>query len=301
MADIINATGIERRPISKNHTISDLGCLASKDLISRLGWPLESIGAIIVVSQTPDFPLPATACLLQRSLGLGSDTIAFDINLGCSGYVHGVAVISSLIQTAGIERALLVCGDITSRLIDENDRGLRPLFGDAVAVTALETQQDTSRHLVIQLGTDGSGAPYLISRTGGTREPGAPQLLMDGVQVMSFSLKRVAPSVRSVLQSAGLSIEQITAVIFHQANEMMLRNLARKVGASEEQLVLAVKDFGNTSSASIPVALTTWLQGTKVNEQELRFLMSGFGVGWSWGTALWETSNPLYFNIIQAQ
>ena len=298
MMDIIQSTGIERRPIARTETIAQLGTLAARKVISKLNWDSDSIEAIVVVTQTPDYPLPSTAILIQHALGLKASTIALDINLGCSGYVYGLSVINGLMQTAGLKRVILVCGDITSRMIDIKDRGLRPLFGDAVAATALELTKGTS--ITMDLGSDGSGAPYLISRTGGVVEPGLPRLFMDGVQVMAFSLRRVTPSVEAVLKQAKCNIDEINAVIFHQANAMMLKNLARKIGANEDQLVLAIKDFGNTSSASIPLALASWLLHRKEHSQDLKLLLSGFGVGWSWATALWETTKPEVVEFVQS-
>lgn len=299
MADIIRTTGIERRPIAKTETVSELGTLAANRLLDRLGWDRQSVEALVVVTQTPDYPLPATACLMQQALGLSSATLALDINLGCSGYAYGLSVINGLIQTAGLQRALLVCGDITSKMIAYEDRSLHPLFGDAVAVTALET---AASQLTVDLGTDGSGATYLTSPTGGIKSPGKPRLFMDGIQVMAFSLKQVAPSVTRVLQRAGQTISDMDAVVFHQANAMMLSNLGRKIGASPEQLVLAVRDYGNTSSASIPLALCDWLQhpNSPRPTRDLKLLMSGFGVGWSWSTALWSTSRPEVVELLRS-
>jgi 3-oxoacyl-[acyl-carrier-protein] synthase III len=298
MSDIIRTTGIDRRPIAKTETISDLGQLAASHLLERLGWSASSIDAIVVVTQTPDHPLPATACLLQNGLGLEKSTLAFDVNLGCSGYVYGLSIVNGLMQTAGLRRVLLVCGDMTSRMIDPHDRSLRPLFGDAVAVTALETH---GSQLSIDLGTDGAGAPYLISQNGGLCNAGPARLFMDGVQVMAFSLKRVAPSVAATLNAAGLRISDVDAVVFHQANAMVLKNLGRKIGATPEQLVLAVQNYGNTSSASIPLALCDWLGRPDFEDHStnLRLLLSGFGVGWSWGTALWSTPRPEVADLIR--
>lgn len=293
---IINSTGIERRPVAKTGSVSEFAKVASTRLLRRLNWSPESIDALVVVTQTPDYPLPATACLLQHSLELNASTLALDINLGCSGYLYGLSVINGLMQTAGLKRALLVCGDLTSRIIAHSDRALRPLFGDAVAVTALEFIGGSK--LWTDLGTDGSGAPYLISQTGGTRLSGTPQLFMDGVQVMAFSLKQVAPSVRRVLCLAAIQIEDIDAIVFHQANAMMLRHLARKVGANEGQIVNALKNFGNTSSASIPVALCDWVYGRESSPGFLNLLLSGFGVGWSWATAVWQTPAPKVADFI---
>ncbi len=296
MAKIINATGIERRPVTTTHTVSDLGRIAAQAVMARLDWAPDTIGLIVVVTQTPDYPLPSTACVLQQKLGLSTATAALDINLGCSGYVYGLSMVTAMMRAAGIARALLVAGDITTRMISDSNRSLAPLFGDAVAATALELDEDTA--LAFDLGSDGTGAPYLISKTGGLAEPGAPELFMDGTQVMAFSLKQVAPSVARALAASGLGIEAMDHVVLHQANAMMIKTLGHKIKARDDQMVFAVKDYGNTSSTSIPLALCDQLTTTPVTGIR-RFLLCGFGVGWSWSTLVWTTPAPVVHDIIR--
>ena len=296
MAKIIAATGIERRPVTTTHTVSDLGKIAADEVMRRLVWAPESIGLIVVVTQTPDYPLPSTACVLQQKLGLATSTAALDINLGCSGYVYGLSVVTAMMRTAGIKRALLVAGDITTRMISDSNRSLAPLFGDAVAASALEL--DDAAMLAFDLGSDGTGAPYLISRTGGLVEPGTPELFMEGTQVMAFSLKQVAPSVTRALEASGLGIEAMDHVVLHQANAMMIKTLGHKIKARDDQMVLAVRDFGNTSSTSIPLALCDHLTRTRVTGVQ-RFLLCGFGVGWSWSTLVWTTRTPTVHDIVR--
>lgn len=296
MAKIIAATGIERRPVSTSHTVSQLGAAAAEALLAQLGWERETISLLIVVTQTPDYPLPSTACVLQHKLKLGTHVAALDINLGCSGYVYGLSVAAAMMRAGGISRALLITGDITTRMISDGNRSLAPLFGDAVAATALELSDDAT--ISFDLGSDGSGAPYLISKTGGLAEPGVPELFMDGTQVMAFSLKQVAPSIARALDAAGRTIEDMDHVVLHQANAMMLRTLGHKIKARDEQMVYAVRDFGNTSSTSIPLALCDHLTKTEaVGAQS--FLLCGFGVGWSWSTAVWRTPAPAIHDIIR--
>ncbi len=296
MAKIIAATGIERRPVSRHHTVSDLGCAAANHLLAKLGWDRASISLLIVVTQTPDYPLPSTACVLQHKLGLGTHTAALDIGLGCSGYVYGLSVTTAMMQAAGMARALLVTGDITTRMISDDNRPLAPLFGDAVAVTALELSEHGS--IAFDLGSDGSGAPYLISKTGGLAEPGKAELFMDGTQVMAFSLKQVAPSVDRALAAAGLAIGEVDHVILHQANAMMIKTLGHKIKARDDQMVYAVRDFGNTSSTSIPLAVCDHLTRHPATDDRT-FLLCGFGVGWSWSTAVWRTPAPAVHDIIR--
>ncbi|MFP1130139.1 ketoacyl-ACP synthase III [Asticcacaulis sp. W401b] len=298
---IIAATGIERRPVSEAHTVSQLGEVAARRLLDGLGWAADSVGLMIVVTQTPDYPLPSTACVLQNRLGVGPGALCLDIALGCSGYVYGLSVVSSLMQSAGIARALLVAGDMTTRMIDEDNRALKPLFGDAVSVTALEGAE---AQIAFDLGSDGSGAPYLISRTGGLVESGPPRLFMDGTQVMAFSLKQVAPSIARALDAAGETIEAMEHVVLHQANALMLKTLGHKIKARDDQMVYAVRDYGNTSSASIPLALCDrFLTGQKrlSNATPLRLLLCGFGVGWSWSSAVWTTPAPDLIDIVRVR
>ena len=242
MAKIIAATGIERRPVADRHTVSQLGVAAADVLLEKLNWARETIGLLIVVTQTPDYPLPSTACVMQNALGLAKEMAAFDLGLGCSGYVYGLSVANAMMQSGGIFRALLVSGDITTHMISDSNRSLAPLFGDGVAVTAMELSEGGS--IAFDLGSDGSGAPYLISRTGGLAEPGAAELFMDGTQVMAFSLKQVAPSIERALAAAGRAIGDIDHVILHQANAMMIRTLGHKIKARDDQMVYAVRDFG---------------------------------------------------------
>jgi 3-oxoacyl-[acyl-carrier-protein] synthase-3 len=297
MRKIIASTGITERPVATGQTVSDLATAAANSLLDGLGWERNSIDLLIVVTQTPDRPLPATACILQQRLTLAMTTAAFDLGLGCSGFVYGLSVVASMLACGAAKRALLVAGDISSLMIGSDDRALLPLFGDAVAVAALERGAETGNSISFDLGTDGAGAPYLISATGGTVSPGAPRLFMDGPQVMAFALKQVEPSIRRVLALGGHKIAEADHVVLHQANAMMLQRLGDKIGATPEQLVLALSRYGNTSSASIPLALAECLSGGTADR--VRLLLSGFGVGWSWASAWWDTARPGVCGILR--
>lgn len=282
------ATGIRRRHIAAaGQCMSDLALPAARVLMEGLDWHGDSVDLLICVTQTPDHPLPATACLLQQRLGLGKQCAAFDVGLGCSGYVYGLWLAASLLAGMGRGRALLVAGDTTSRTMDPADRSVAPLFGDASTVTALEWDADAGC-LAVDTGTDGTGAPYLIQPGGGTRQPDGPLLFMDGTQVFAFTLREVPKAIAATLALAGTNIANIDHVVLHQANEMMLHRLGAKIGAREDQLVLALAERGNTSSATIPLAITDTLANHLLQESRT-LLLCGFGVGWSWGTAVWHT------------
>ncbi|WP_029010440.1 ketoacyl-ACP synthase III [Azospirillum halopraeferens] len=289
---IAAATGITARHVVPPHQCtSDLALAAARHLLDRLGWEAGSVDLLILVSQTHDHILPGTGFLLHRALGLGKGAAVFDMGLGCSGYVYGLWTASALLRAAGGRRALLLAGDTTSRLVEPGDRAVAPLFGDAAAATALEADA-AAPPMAFALGTDGAGAPYLMVPGGAMRRPDTPaHLTMDGTQVFAFTLREVPGNVRTVLDLAGWSVQDVDRVVLHQANAQMIRHLAAKIGATPAQTVLALAGYGNTSSASIPLALTQELAAPP-GGGSLRLLLSGFGVGWSWGSAT-VTAGPL--------
>ncbi|MFV3076224.1 3-oxoacyl-ACP synthase III family protein [Niveispirillum fermenti] len=284
---IAAATGIRQRHIiGPDQCMSDLAVPAAHALLADLGWLAGTIDLLITVTQTPDHPLPATACLLQQRLGLGRHCAAFDVGLGCSGYVYGLWLAASLLSGMGRGRCLLVAGDTTSRTLDRDDRSVAPLFGDAASVTALEFDPGAGM-LTIDAGTDGTGAPYLIQPGGGARRPDGGKLFMDGTQVFAFTLREVPKAIAATLAAADCDIRMMDHVVLHQANEMMVRRLGQKIGADTGQMVMALADRGNTSSASIPLAICDTL-GPSLRSDRRHLLLSGFGVGWSWATAVWQ-------------
>lgn len=294
---IIRATGIETRPVSDGLLISDMAVAAAQDLMEGLGWDKDSIDLLVVVTQTPDYPLPATSYVVHGRLGLPMTTATLDLRLGCSGFVYGLSVISSMMAAGGLKRALLIGGDVINTMIAEDDRALRLLFGDAVAATALEATDD-DHQIGFDLGADGTGAPHLMSEIGGVAKPGDPQLYMDGARVLSFSLRQVAPSVARALEVVGQAAEGMDHVILHQANAMMIQSLAKKIGLRDDQVVEAVKDYGNTGPASIPLAMCDLFRG-RTSPYPVNLLLSGFGVGWSWASAVWRTPLPTYCDIVR--
>lgn len=285
---IADATGIEnRRLVAPGQCFSDLAYDAAAGLLADLQWSPDSVDILIVVTQTPDHVFPGVAPLLQHRLGLSRATAAFDVGLGCSGYVYGLWLAAHLLASGGGKRALLAVGDATSQLVDPMDRATAPLFGDAAAVTGLE-RDETAPPMAFSLGTDGAGAPYLTAAGGAGRLPDeTPRLFMDGTQVFAFTLREAPASMAAALAMAGAGVGDIDHVVLHQANKQMIERLARKIGATPEQTVLALADCGNVSSASIPLALTIALT-EQLKSSSRRLLLSGFGVGWSWGSAVIE-------------
>ncbi|MGL4475789.1 MAG: ketoacyl-ACP synthase III [Shewanella sp.] len=292
MARIVASTGIHaRRVAAPQQTALDLGIKACQSLMDELQWHVDDIALLVFVTQTPDFPLPGNAIQLQHKLGLSKATIAFDVNLGCSGFVHGLWQVSQLLSGLTKGKALLVVGDTTSHQYSETNRAVATLFGDAVSAIAIEKSDDCDG-MVFAFGSDGAGAPYLIQPHGGARSPGnEPELFMDGMQVFVFTLREVPASIHACLAAKDWQIKDVDYCVMHQANEMMLKRLGDKLGLQPQQLIISMGEVGNTSSASIPLALCLSLS-QQLTSGATKLLLSGFGVGWSWG-AVALTAPPM--------
>ena len=294
-------TGIQSRPVTDDKTCtSDLCYCAAKKLLGSLKISPDSIDALIFVSQTPDYILPPTGHILHERLGLATHAAVFDVNLGCSGYTYGLWLASSLLQ-GQINRVLLLVGDTCSKFTSDQDRSTFPLFGDAGAATIVEKDTNAgSAHFV--LGSDGAGAKNLMIKAGGFRDPRRgpaleriegddgnlrrdDELFMNGQEVFTFTLNRVSPLVSELLEYSNNQIENVDHFVFHQANEFMLKHLAKKAGIPDEKMPLNMENFGNTSSASIPLTICQKLKNNLTTEKP-KLAMFGFGVGLSWGAAM---------------
>ena len=297
VAEVTKMIGVQARYwVEGDQTASDLCHAAAARLIAALDWDPASIDAVIFVSQTFDQPLPATACVLHGRLGLSPHCQAFDVGLGCSGYVYGLWLASSLIST-GCRRILLLCGDTISRVVDLADRATALLFGDAGSASALERDPEAPAAAFV-LGTDGGGASNLMISGGGFRKPAADprrpaglaqdRLFMDGGDVFSFTLKAVPKLVQDALRQAGRTADEIDSFVLHQANAFMLRHLAKKIGAPD-RTPINIDRYGNTSSASIPLLLATDL-ADRLTSDGARLMLVGFGVGYSWGAAVLDVA-----------
>jgi len=296
MRRILQMTAIERRPVAAPEVCaSDLCADAAGRLLEALGWRPESVEALIFVSQTPDYILPATACSLQKRLGLSSGAACFDINLGCSGYVYGLSTAMSLVE-GGVTRALLLVGDTLSKIVCPQDRATALLFGDIGSATAIE--KGTGRYSFV-LGSDGHGGPFLKVPAGQSREMpteanaltvemeggnirSRQHLYMDGAAVMAFTLREVPPIFDRLLQISGLNRDELDAIVLHQANQFILDTLARRMKLPKEKIPSSLRDLGNTSCASLPATISSCLR-EKLSQESMRLAMIGFGVGWSWG------------------
>jgi 3-oxoacyl-[acyl-carrier-protein] synthase-3 len=291
VSDVVKMIGVQNRFWTDEHTSArDLCAHAGRRLLTQLDWPVTSVDALIFVSQTPDYRLPATACALQSDLGLTSACIAFDINLGCSGYPYALWLGMTMVQTGAARRVLLAVGDTISKIVDPTDRSTALLFGDAGTVTAIEAAQEQKAYFV--LGTDGRGACNLIVPKGGfkdysksgdirLKEKVPDCLYMDGGEIFNFTLKAVPALVSETIESSGIPLEEHDGFLFHQANLFMLKHLTKKSKLPLDKTPINIDQYGNTSCASIPLLMTTCLKDS-LQKKSMQLAMFGFGVGYSW-------------------
>lgn len=284
-------TGVlERRIVDKKQTTSDLCLIAADHLFSKISYARDDIDALIFVSQTPDYRLPASACELQDRLGLSKNIAAFDVNLGCSGYTYGLWLASSLIASRAVKKVLLLVGDTISKIADEEDRSTAMLFGDCGTATLIESCAGEEQ-MTFVLGTDGSGSRNLIVPKGGFKDVSGDDdrnknrpdaLFMEGSEIFNFTLKAVPKLVNSLRESALAEGVDFDYYLFHQANAFMIKHLSKKAKVSPEKVPINIDRFGNTSSATIPLLIVTECREAVLSQTGSLLGMFGFGVGYSW-------------------
>jgi len=310
-------TGVKSRHIAPDGMCtSDLCCAASEKLFEELDIETKTIDAVILVTQTPDYFLPATSCIIQSRLKLEKTCAAFDVNLGCSGYPYGLWMASSLISSGSARRVLLLVGDTCNKRLSKVDRSTALLFGDAGAATLLEAC-DASESISFVLGTDGSGYKNLIIPAGSFRNMGCEEtrklkvdedgnsrsdehLYMNGAEIFTFTLRVVAPMIKSLLSESGSSIEEIDSFVMHQANRFIVKHLTKKLKLPSHKVPISMECFGNTSSASIPLTMIDSLQD-QLKKSSLRLVLAGFGVGYSWAAAELAVKELIVPNIVMVK
>ncbi|ODS90635.1 MAG: 3-oxoacyl-ACP synthase [Comamonas sp. SCN 65-56] len=306
---LVRNIGIQTRRICPEwQTFSDLACVATEKLLEELQWQREEIDALIVVTQSPDYLTPATAIIVQDRLGLAHSTIAFDVNLGCSGYPFGLHLLGSMISAGGVKKALLLVGDKCANVKD-------PLFSDAGTATALEFDA-SAPPMYFDLNSDGSGQRAIMLPAGGHREPYSIRhaipsrdehgntvmpgdLILDGPAVLSFSTQRVPPAVQRLLEYTGLEKDAIDYFVFHQANRMINETIRKKLQLPPEKVPSTLHDLGNTSGASLPITMTARLHDTLAQGRH-KLLLSGFGIGLSWGSVVLDIEGARFPAMLEA-
>lgn len=289
--------GVDRRHIvAKNETARDIAVKAARKLFSNGIVQKESVDYVLFCTQSPDYKLPTSACIIQYELGLQRNIGALDFNLGCSGYVYGLSLAKGLILGGIANNVLLLTAETYSKYLHPKDKGNRTIFGDAATATIVSTE-GFAEICNFSLGTDGSGANNLMVKTGGAKYPelannlkfdenGNPissdYLYMNGTEIFTFTLENVPPLVTDTLKKNSLTKEDIDWYVFHQANKYMMDCLRKKIKIEKEKFYYALSEFGNTVSSTIPVALCKAMDDGIISGGQ-KVLIAGFGVGYSWG------------------
>ena len=298
---ISSLTGVaEYRRATNEVCTSDLCKEAAENLFKNLGISPDTVDAVVFSTMTPDYRVPSTACILQDRLGLPNSAVAYDINMGCSGYVVGLFNALSLINGAGLKRVLLLAGDTQTKLCYEKDKNVVFLLGDAGTATVIDADVP-SEASTIELLTDGSRFRSLYVPSGSFRNPSTEasrevrerpdgglraddHLYMDGMEIFKFSSTDVVKSIEAFMAAGGLTVDRIDYLVLHQANKFMNDKIARKLKFPPEKVPYSIPVFGNTGSASIPTTIVHNFPKMG-GKDELRCVLSGFGVGLSWGVA----------------
>lgn len=286
---------VQRHVVRDDETALDLAVEAGKKILEN--YDKESIDFLILCTQSPDYYLPTTACVLQKKLALPIHVGAFDFNLGCSGYIYGLGLVKGLIESNISEKILFITSETYTKSINPLDKSNLTIFGDAATATIIE-RSDDEHILNFEFGTDGTGAQNLIIPNGGFRnrydkdalpinEKGsfrtANELYMNGPEILTFTIQRIPDLVNKTLEKNQMQMDDIDYFIFHQANQYMLDYLRKKMKIPEDKFFMDMKDTGNTVSSTIPIALQ---KSSKRLKQGDFVLLAGFGVGYSWGATI---------------
>lgn len=297
---IAGKIGVSSRHVAAdNETAGDMAVYAAEQLFRD--WPIkkEEIDFVILCTQSPDYYLPSTACIIQNRLGLSTKCGAFDIDLGCSGYEYGLATAKGLVSSGIANNVLLLTAETYNKYIHPKDKGNKTIFGDGASATVISNSGFA--HIgKFSLGTDGSGAKNLIVKTGGARmrnklldesfdENGNPHcsdnLYMDGKAIFDFTAEAVPKMVKDVLIKNEVSMDELDLVVFHQANKFMINYLRKQLRIEKDKFYVYMDTVGNTVSSTVPIALC---EARKEGKLRGKILLAGFGVGLSWGACIIE-------------
>lgn len=300
----MDKVGISKRHIAaENEFVSDMAVKAAEKLFAEHQIDRNKIDYLLLCTQSPDYFLPTTACLVHNRLNLPSTAGALDFNQGCSGFVYGLSLAKGLIASGEFCNVLLITADTYSKLLHPSDKSNRSIFGDAAAATLItqEPAEGAAEIKKIVLGTDGKGASNLILKNGALKHPKTTDtilhedengnafndnyLFMNGSEIFNFTLSAVPALIKDVLSKNDLTQESIDLFIFHQANRFMLEYLRKKIKISPEKFYIWMESCGNTVSSTIPIALTEAKKGSSVKKGD-KVLLAGFGVGYSWGATV---------------
>ena len=291
---ITTRTGMKRRHVATEaQATSDLAIAAARRALEKTALSPADIDCYVVATVTPDFPFPATACIVAAKLG-AADKAAFDIEIACSGFIYGLTVASSLIRSGVHKRIMLIGAETLTKIVNRNDRSTAILFGDGAGAVILEASE-TDSFLSSELGSDGSRPELLRVAAGGTRHPltpaaweaGEQYIHMEGREVFKFAVTKMIDATDVALRKANLQKSELNWLIPHQANKRIIDAAAKYLEMPEEKVIVNIHEYGNTSAASIPIALSEAVAGGKIKPGDV-IVFVGFGGGLSWGAVTWR-------------
>lgn len=297
---VVAMAGIRQRKVADDSICSSDLCLkAAKNLLEDLQWEPSSIDALVMVTQTPDYFLPSSACLIHRDLGLSDHCASFDVGLGCSGYPYGLWLGAMMIQTGSAKRALILHGETPSRFTHPDDRATYLLFGDAGSATAIEASS-SNEQWGFCLHSDGSGYSDLIIEGGGFRNRSPENdrdhfLNMHGANLFNFTVKRVPTLINDTLELTEKAVADVDAFIFHQSNKFIMHHIAKKCALPTAKVPIILDRFGNSGGPSVPLTLTQTYLDKQITEPQTLMLL-GYGVGLSWSSALLQLHSDIRLN-----
>lgn len=313
---VVDKVGIyERRFADKNTCSSDLCFAAAEKLFVDNQIDRSEIDLLVFVSQTPDYRMPATSIILQERLKLNNSVIAFDINLGCSGFLYGLSTVYSFMQQKGLRKALLLDGETRSKVYSPKDRRSAFLFGDA-GVAALIERNEKFGNSYFSLNSDGSRADLIMIKGGGYRHPSSLDTLkervvdefgnirsdeqgyMKGADVFNFVIVEIPRDIKRLFQFAEIEKEQVDYYVFHQANDFINSYIAKKLKLDTERIPSTIHKYGNTSSVSVPLTIVSELK-SQLKETDKTLMLSAFGVGLTWGTAIVPFSDCHISDVVE--
>ena len=282
---------VERRIATEGICSTDLCVDAAGALLEAVSWPAESIDGLIMVTQTPDYFMPSSSCVVHKRLGLSDRCASFDVGLGCSGYVYGLWLAAMMVNSGGLKRILLLHGETPTQYADHADRAVSLLFGDAGSATAVEKDDRPEvPPWYFTLHTDGSGYDDLIVAAGGFRDRfcadrASHNVRMNGANIFNFTIKVVPPLIADTLRLAQRTADQVDYFVFHQSNRFIIQHLITTCGLTAEKVPMVMDRFGNAGGPSVPLTMTQGI-GEAAGARPLSLMLLGYGAGLSWGAAL---------------
>lgn len=295
-------TGIrERRVASVGEYTSDFATAAARRLFAGHGIDPSDIDYLILCTQSPDYFLPTTACIVQSQIGMRLDVGAVDITLGCSGFIYALGLAKGLIESGQVRNVLVITAETHSKFANPDDKSTRPIFGDGAAATLVVGDESHDGLTGFTLRSDGGGGPGLVVPNGGLRqgdeyspnssvverglESNGYDMHMDGLEIFNFTIRVVPSCVQDVLRRSATALEDVDLFVFHQANGYLIEHLRKKLGIPEDKFMVALADYGNTGSSTIPIACADAVAAGRLHPGD-KVLLVGFGVGLSWGGVL---------------